>query len=182
MGLLIRFERVQVQLRAQEENTIKILETIKRANILQIVFVVTLVVSQICYVFASFGTQFLDFKYTVGQAFDITAAVFEIAFLCILGFLMYRVNTQLALFFNDVGIQSYPKKSLAFPIAAFILMLIHRDVVYILSYYIVISKIYFYLTAWFSIVMYPPVYLAVTGAFYFLADFGLETRIDQARP
>ena len=34
MGLLIRFERVQVQLRAQEENTIKILETIKRANIL----------------------------------------------------------------------------------------------------------------------------------------------------
>ena len=34
MGLLIRFERVQVQLRAQEENTIKILEAIKRANIL----------------------------------------------------------------------------------------------------------------------------------------------------
>ena len=48
MGLLIGIERVQVQLRAQEENTIKILEAIKRANILQIVFVLALVVAIIC--------------------------------------------------------------------------------------------------------------------------------------
>ena len=34
LGLLIRFERVQVQLRAQEENTIKILAAVKRANTL----------------------------------------------------------------------------------------------------------------------------------------------------
>ena len=33
MGLMIRFQRVQVQLRAQEENTIKILKTIKQAYI-----------------------------------------------------------------------------------------------------------------------------------------------------
>ena len=49
MGLLIRFERVQVQLRAQEENTIKILEAIRRANILQVVFVLALVVASICF-------------------------------------------------------------------------------------------------------------------------------------
>ena len=48
MGLLIRLERVQVQLRAQEENAIKILEVIKRANVLQVVFVVILVIAQIC--------------------------------------------------------------------------------------------------------------------------------------
>ena len=45
LGLLIRFERVQVQLRAQEENNIKIIEAIKRANILQIVFIITLLAS-----------------------------------------------------------------------------------------------------------------------------------------
>lgn len=32
-GLLIRFQRVQVQLRAQEENTIKILNAINRTNV-----------------------------------------------------------------------------------------------------------------------------------------------------
>ena len=47
MGLIIRFQRVQVQLRAQEENTIKILKTIKRANILEVVFIITLIVIQI---------------------------------------------------------------------------------------------------------------------------------------
>ena len=48
MGLLIRFERVQVQLRAQEENTIKILKAIKRANILQVISVLSLILNQIC--------------------------------------------------------------------------------------------------------------------------------------
>ena len=48
IGLLIRFERVQVQLRAQEENTIKILAAIKRANTLQVVFAITLIVAYIC--------------------------------------------------------------------------------------------------------------------------------------
>ena len=55
MGLLIRFVRVQVQLRAQEENTIKILEAIKRANILQGIFILLLIVSQICYDLGGFG-------------------------------------------------------------------------------------------------------------------------------
>ena len=46
---MIRFERVQVQLRAQEENTVKILAVIRRANILQGIFVVTLVIANTCF-------------------------------------------------------------------------------------------------------------------------------------
>ena len=57
LGLLIRFQRVQVQLRAQEENTIKILETIKRANILEVVFVLTLVVEIICNQVGTYGSE-----------------------------------------------------------------------------------------------------------------------------
>ena len=72
MGLLIRFERVQVQLRAQEENTIKILEAIKRANILQVVFVLTLVVSQICFALGQDGTEVLSFSAIAAQEINIT--------------------------------------------------------------------------------------------------------------
>ena len=50
MGLLIRFQRAQVQLRAQEENTIKILKSIRRANIIQVILVFNLVISQILFV------------------------------------------------------------------------------------------------------------------------------------
>ena len=48
MGQLIRFQRVQVQLRAQEENIINILNTIKRANIFEVVLVLTLIISWLC--------------------------------------------------------------------------------------------------------------------------------------
>ena len=57
IGLLIRFQRVQVQLRAQEEDTIKILSIIKRANILEFVFVFTLVVYRICVVLGIYGEE-----------------------------------------------------------------------------------------------------------------------------
>ena len=45
LGSLIRFQRVQVQLQAQEENTIKVLSTIKRATILEKIIVMTLVIA-----------------------------------------------------------------------------------------------------------------------------------------
>ena len=72
MGLLIRFERVQVQVRAQEENTIKIMEAIKRANILQGVFILTLVVHQICIALGNNGTEVLSLSPKVVQALEIT--------------------------------------------------------------------------------------------------------------
>ena len=52
VGLLIRFQRVQVQLRAQEENTLKILSTIKYSNIMEKFFVISLVFSNICLLFS----------------------------------------------------------------------------------------------------------------------------------
>ena len=48
IGFLIQFQRVQVQLRAQEENITKILKTIQRANILEKVFIASLITSGIC--------------------------------------------------------------------------------------------------------------------------------------
>ena len=57
LGQLIRFERVQLQLQAQEENTIKILDAIKRSNLLQVVFILALVISQICFALGNFGTE-----------------------------------------------------------------------------------------------------------------------------
>ena len=61
-GLLIRFERVQVQLRAQEENTIKILDAIKRANYLQFFFVLTLVFTGICGTLGYLGSELFGFS------------------------------------------------------------------------------------------------------------------------
>lgn len=85
-GLLIRFQRVQVQLRAQEENTIKIMKTIKRAKILEVVYVLILVVTQLCFAFSHYGAEVLSVSDSVAQAIDITGLVFEIAFICILSF------------------------------------------------------------------------------------------------
>ena len=99
-GLLIRFERVQVQLRAQEENTIKILKTIRRSNILMAVSILTLSSSQICYSLALYGTDLFSFSPKVTYAVDIAGYALEIAFICQLSFSMFGVNQQLALFFK----------------------------------------------------------------------------------
>ena len=128
MGLLIRFERVQVQLRAQEENTIKILEAIRRANILQIVFVLALVVSNICTALGINGTNVLNLSPKAAQALDITGNIFEIGVVCLLSYSMGGVNKQLALFFKQVGKRGYLKKSIALFIAAFFIIFIHFDV------------------------------------------------------
>ena len=71
-GLLIRFERVQVQLKAQEENTIKILDTIKRANILQVIFVLALVAAQFCFALGNYGTDVLNLSPKAAQVLEIT--------------------------------------------------------------------------------------------------------------
>ena len=99
MGLLIRFERVQVQLRAQEENTIKILGVIKRANILQVVFILTLVLSQICFALGIFGTKLFSFTPKAVKVIYFTGKTFDICFECLLSFSMMSVNKYLALFF-----------------------------------------------------------------------------------
>ena len=95
---------------------------------------------------------------------------------------MVGVNKQLALFFEQVGIRSSLKKSIAVFIAAYILFVINFDVVRILVYYIKIDKIYYYTTVWLYFIVYYSLYLVVTLVFYFLADFGLEARIIQERP
>ena len=72
-GLLIRFERVQVQLRAQEENTIKILKTIKRAKILEMAFILTLIVTTICFAIGNYGTEVFNISTKTAQVLDIIA-------------------------------------------------------------------------------------------------------------
>ena len=128
MGLLIRIERVQVQLRAQEENTIKILVAIKRANILQVVFVLALVVNQICISLGTFGPDVLNLSPKGAQVLSITGKIFDIGVICVLSYSMFGVNHQLALFFKQVGMKGYLKKSIQFFIAAYFFIVIHWDV------------------------------------------------------
>ena len=62
MALMIRFKRVQVQLRAQEENTIKIMETIRRTTVLEVVFVVILVSNNILSIIGYLRSEVFDFS------------------------------------------------------------------------------------------------------------------------
>ena len=68
IGLLIRFQRVQVQLSAQEENIIKILCTIKRAKTMEVVFVFTLVVAKICMALEDFDSESFKFSPKFAEA------------------------------------------------------------------------------------------------------------------
>ena len=43
-----------------------------------------------------------------------------------------------------------------------------------------VSNIYYYISLWLRNVIFNVVYLAISVAFYLLADFGFEMRIDQA--
>ena len=119
MGLMIRFQRAQVQLLAREENTIKILETIKRANILEIIFILTLTVSNICIAIGLHGPEVFYISKESAQVFTIIGNIFDITFICIFCFSMYDVNLQLALFFNQVDIKTYTKKLIAFLIGVY---------------------------------------------------------------
>ena len=91
---------------------------------------------------------------------------------------MYRVNKQLALFFNQVGVRSYHEKSITFLIASYFVTIIQIDIAAILFYYGQISKTLFYISNYLQVVIYPVVFLTVTVAFYFFADFGFEKRRD----
>ena len=89
---------------------------------------------------------------------------------------MVGVNNQLALFFEQVGMRGYLKKSIAVFIMAFFLIIIHMGIMIILMYYIEIDKIYYYMAAWLNAIIFYSLYLAVILIFNFLADFGFEAR------
>ena len=182
MGLLIRFQRAQVQLRAQEENTIKILKTIKRASIQEMVFVVTLVVSWVCHIFGNDGSKLFGFSSTAQQSWLIVARISEISFVCIFSFQMHHVNKQLDLFFDQVGIRTYSKKSITALIAGYFCFVINWDITDIVKQYIEVANIYHTLSFFLYLIMYFAIYLAVTVAFYFLADFSFEKRSNWVRP
>ena len=92
---------------------------------------------------------------------------------------MLNVNKQLAIFFKQVGIRNYPKKSIAFILAAYFVFIIQFAVIQILKFYIEISNIYFWLGAFLQNIIYQALFLTITASFYYLADFGFEARINQ---
>ena len=94
---------------------------------------------------------------------------------------MHHVNKQLPLFFDQVGINTYPKKFVFGLITSFFIFVIHFDIVRIIGQYVHIPKIYYYASAWMNDLIYQTIYLMVTGAFYLLADFGFETRKNKYR-
>ena len=89
---------------------------------------------------------------------------------------MAGVNKQLALFFKQVGMRSYLRKSIAVILVVFVLIAVNADVMLILLYFIEINKIYYYVASWLNSIMNFSVYLSVTLVFYYFADFGFEAR------
>ena len=112
---------------------------------------------------------------------DIIGIIFDIAFVFILSFSLMSVNKQLALFFNQIGIRSYPKKSIIFLITAFFFISVLHDVFFVLKEYMQIANTYHSLEDLLNMVVLRAVNLTITLAFYFLADFGFEARIDRGR-
>ena len=100
MGLLIRFKRVQVQLRSHDENTIKILNSIRRVNFLEKVYVFILVVANVCNAIGLYGSEEFEISKIAAEVWYIIGNTFEIAFVFILCISMHDVNKQLALFFD----------------------------------------------------------------------------------
>ena len=108
--------------------------------------------------------------------------IFDIGVVCVLSYSMFGVNKQLALFFKQVGMKGYLKKSIEFFIAAFFFIVIHWDVMRILGYFIEVNKIYYFVAGYLDLIIYPLLFLFVTLVFFFLADLGWETRTTRVRP
>ena len=87
------------------------------------------------------------------------------------------MNKQLALFFVQVNIKSYPQKLIASMITSFFVIMISSDITQILKYYSDLENgVWFYLIIWSKDVIKQAIYLTLTGAFIYLADFGFEVR------
>ena len=95
---------------------------------------------------------------------------------------MGGVNKQLALFFEQVGKRGYLKKSIALFLTAFFISVIHFDVMRILTYFIEVGKIYYYVAAWLYLIILYLLYLGVTLVFFYLGDLSFEERTNQVRP
>lgn len=158
------------------------MEAIKRANILQGVYVISLIINQTLVALGNYSIEVFSFSPTAAQVVFITGKTFEIGFVCLLSFSMLGINKRLALFFKQVGMRSYLKRSIAAFVTVYFLFVINWDVVTILWDYITIDQNYMYLSGWLNVIIYYLVYLAVTGVFYFLADFGFEARNIQLGP
>lgn len=105
-----------------------------------------------------------------------TGCVFESISVCMFTLSMLDVNKYLNLFFNQVGVKSYPNKTIAVIIASIFLIVVNYDSLFLLKSDYQMPTIYFYLTGWLYILMRPVLYLTVTAGFIFLADFGFNTR------
>ena len=78
----------------------KILKTIKRANKLEMSFILLLIVAQICNTLGYFGPIILDIRENTARIIWNVGDTFEIGLACILCTIMHAVNKQLALFFH----------------------------------------------------------------------------------
>ena len=68
-------------------------------------------------------------------------------------------------------------------IAAFFVITISSDLTVMLRYYYkdIQGGIWWYVIRWLRNLIIEVMYLTLTGAFYYLADFGLEARADRER-
>ena len=87
---------------------------------------------------------------------------------------MLSVNKQMALFFKDVGMRNYLKNTITVFVAVFSIIIICWSVLRIANYYTRIGKIEYHLSGWLYLIINFSAYLALTGIFYLLADFGFD--------
>ena len=107
-----------------------------------------------------------------------TAYLTLITFATILYFFMMPVNMQLALFFEQVGIEGYPKKGITAIIVSNVLFTVNSCLILILQigFKINVPFLYIEISIWLNKIPSVILYLTQTVAFYLLADFGFETR------
>ena len=117
------------------------------------VFVLTLVITSICTLLGYYGTNAPDFSSKAASALIISGIIFFFILACFLIYMMMGVNEQLSLFFKQVGVRIYPRRSIAALVLTQLLIFIQYAVVLVLSLYIEISYIYDYLSKYLNIMM-----------------------------
>ena len=121
-GLLFRFVRLQVQLKAAEENSKKIMAQIQKSKRIEIFVYADLLIYSLTLLIYQIADYAIDNKETKTQIMNLSAniqAVTYLIFVSVFCYWLQQVNAQLAKFFDLVKEKSYLKKVIAFILLIF---------------------------------------------------------------
>ena len=119
-GQLIRLDRVQVQLRAQQETTKAIINSMSRSKHVEYFFKTILVLYELSLFFYFFPNLITPDGETKYYWYQICSIFYDI-FISIFCIQMWKVNTQLSYFFESINDRSYPNNSIKIHLAIYLL-------------------------------------------------------------